>query len=236
MFKSILLFFLLFTFGFSLGNENISSFSKSQKILNKKIYNTEKLRYAFYSNCKYNYEKYKYDSEKERWKLVVNKESCGYIPRTKSQRANFIEFEHIVPAHAFGQYLPCWKNGGRKNCKKVSEKFRLMEADLYNLVPAIGELNEDRSNFTFTELVGEPRKYGKVDFEVDFKMRKVEPRNEVKGQIARTYFYFQKTYNLPISKKQLHLFNSWNKQYPETTQEIEINKIKEKIQGNKFIY
>ncbi|WP_319048403.1 hypothetical protein [Aliarcobacter skirrowii] len=83
MFKSILLFFLLFTFGFSLGNENISSFSKSKKILNKEIYNTEKLHYAFYSNCKYNYEKYKYDSGKERWKLVVNKESCGYIPRIK---------------------------------------------------------------------------------------------------------------------------------------------------------
>jgi deoxyribonuclease-1 len=111
-----------------------------------------------------------------------------------------------------------------------------MEADLYNLVPAIGELNADRSNFTFTELVGEPRKYGKVDFEVDFKMRKVEPRNEIKGQIARTYFYFHKTYNLPISKKQLQLFNAWNKQYPESVQELKVNKIKEKIQGNKFTY
>lgn len=236
MLKSILLFFLLFSFAFSLGNENISSFSKSKKILNKEIYNTEKLRYAFYSSCKYNYEKYKYDSGKERWKLVVNKESCGYIPRTRSNRANFIEFEHIVPAYAFGQYLPCWKNGGRKNCRKVSEQFRLMEADLYNLVPAIGELNADRSNFTFSELEGEPRKYGKVDFEVDFTMRKVEPRNEIKGQIARIYFYFHKTYNLPISKKQLQLFNAWNKQYPESVQELKVNKIKEKIQGNKFTY
>lgn len=198
MLKSILLFFLLFSFAFSLGNENISSFSKSKKILNKEIYNTEKLRYAFYSNCKYNYEKYKYDSGKERWKLVVNKESCGYIPRTKSNRANFIEFEHIVPA--------------------------------------IGELNADRSNFTFSELEGEPRKYGIVDFEVNFKMRKVEPINEIKGQIARTYFYFHKTYNLPISKKQLQLFNAWNKQYPESVQELKVNKIKEKIQGNKFTY
>ena len=156
----------------------------------------------------------------------------------------------MVPAHAFGHNLTCWKSGnercikkstqkpykGRKCCNKVSKQFKLLQADMYNLVPAIGELNADRSNFTFTELSGEPRKYGKVDFEVNFKQRKVEPPKFSKGQIARTYMYFKKTYNLPISKKQMKLYRVWNKRYPITDIEKTIYKKIEKLQGNRFIY
>ena len=39
-----------------------------------------------------------------------------------------------------------------------------MEADLHNLVPAIGEINGDRSNFTFEHIDGEERVYGACDF------------------------------------------------------------------------
>ena len=105
---------------------------------------------------------------------------------------------------------------------------------MYNLVPAIGELNGDRSNFSFTQLSGEPRRYGKVNFEVDFKDKKVEPPEFSKGQIARTYLYFKKTYDLSISKKQLKLYKVWNKQYPMTDKERLIYKKIEKIQRNKF--
>jgi deoxyribonuclease-1 len=211
---SLLVLFCINVYGSQ--NTSITSFNKAKKILKKKIYKDNKFKKAFYSNCSYSWEKYTFESGKTRWKEVVNKESCGYIPRTKSNRANFIEYEHIVPAHAFGHSLPCWKEGGRKNCRKVSNKFRLMESDIMNLVPAIGELNADRSNYTFTILEGEPRKYGSVDFEVDFKKRKVEPREEIRGQIARTYLYFAKNYGLKISKKQKQLFKSWNNMYPMT--------------------
>ena len=111
-----------------------------------------------------------------------------------------------------------------------------MQADMYNLVPAIGEINGDRNNFSFTQLSGQPRKYGAVNFEVDFKARKVEPPEYSKGQIARTYLYFKKTYDLSISKKQLKLYKAWNKQYPMTTKEQLIYKKIEKIQGNRFLY
>lgn len=215
-------------------NTTIKSFSAAKKILKKKIYNEDRLKKAFYSGCKFDWELYTYSSGKKRWKQVVDKESCHYVPRTKSRRANFIEYEHIVPAHAFGHHLPCWKNGGRKNCKKKSIRFKMMESDIYNLVPAIGELNADRSNFTFTEIYGEKRAYGSVDFEVDFKARKVEPSDSVKGQIARVYFYFHKQYNLPISKKQMKLFQAWSKMYPVTKKEIYIHEKKKQYQKNSF--
>ena len=96
-----------------------------------------------------------------------------------------------------------------------------MEGDLHNLVPAVGELNSDRSNFSFGMVAGEPRKYGSCDFEVDFKHRTVEPMAEVQGNIARVYFYMSKKYDLRMSKKQKKLFQIWNKQDPQDSWERE---------------
>ena len=58
---------------------------------------------------------------------------------------------HVMPAENFGRHLSCWKEGGRKACKK-DPIFNEMEADMHNLVPAIGELNADRSNYKFAAL------------------------------------------------------------------------------------
>lgn len=226
------------------GNTQISSFSKAKKILRNQVYNTTELQVGFYSRCKYESKK-----SNNKYKLVVDKKSCGYIPRTKSKRAHFMEWEHIVPAHAFGHSIECWNKGdekcvsksgksfkGRKCCNKISQEFRLIQADMYNLVPAIGELNGDRNNFTFTELEGEPREYGAIDFEVDFKAKKVEPPHYAKGRIARTYLYFNKIYDLPVSKKQMKLYRVWDKQYPMTEKEKMIYKKIEEIQGNRFSF
>ena len=76
-----------------------------------------------------------------------------------------------------------------------------MESDLHNLVPAVGELNGDRSNLPFSMIEGEPREYGACDFEVNLAADRVEPRPEVRGNIARTYFYMSSTYGLPISEE-----------------------------------
>ena len=83
-----------------------------------------------------------------------------------------------------------------------------------NLVPAVGEINGNRSNYSFAMLEGEPRVYGACDFEVDFKARKAEPAPEVRGSIARIYFYMQKKYGLHITKKQMQLFVAWDSQGP----------------------
>lgn len=111
-----------------------------------------------------------------------------------------------------GHQLQCWQNGGRKNCKNVSDKFKKMEADINNLAPAIGEINGDRSNFRFGMIEGEPRKYGACDVEIDFKQRVIEPPPEARKRIVEAYFYMQRTYGLKISKKQEKLFRAWLKE------------------------
>lgn len=205
-----------------------------------KIYHGHEV--AFYSGCSYGY---------KGKKLVPIAASCGYIPRnarTKSGKINAravrIEWEHVMPAWVFGHQRKCWqmdldqngKKDGRKGCKK-DPVFVQMEGDLVNLVPAIGEINGDRSNYSFTMLSGEPRLYGKPDFEIDFKARKVEPRKEVRGDIARIYFYMARKYNLRLSKQDIQLFSAWAKQDPVSDWERYRNHEIIQIQGfgNPFV-
>ena len=146
------------------------------------------------------------------------------------------EWEHIYPVSKSIRAFPeCRKNGkklSRKKCLEVSENFRKLEANLYNLVPAVGSLNAVRSNLSYAEIPGEPREWGKCDFE---KVgRKVEPRNEVKGDIARIYFYLEKQYPYVgvISNKNRKLFESWDKLDPVDSKECSINKEKERYMGH----
>lgn len=50
-----------------------------------------------------------------------------------------------------------------------------MESNLHNLVPAIGEIYEDYSNFKFGLIDNEERIYGQCDAEVNFKKKIFEP-------------------------------------------------------------
>ena len=116
----------------------------------------------------------------------VDLASCGYLPRKNPQRAARIEWEHVVPAWVIGHQRQCWQNGGRRNCNRSDATFRRAEADLHNLVPAIGEVNGDRSNYAFGWLPQEPHQYGACPMVVDFKARLAMPRKEVHGTVART--------------------------------------------------
>ena len=171
-------------------------------------------------------------------KLISVSNNCGYEPRNEftkkgkvNKRAKRIEREHVVPAWEFGHQMQCWQNGGRKACKKMAQ-FKAMEGDLHNLVPAIGEINADRSNFKFNMVNGEYRVYGQCDSEVDFKARVFEPAPKIRGNIARTYFYFEQLYGLKISKQQKKLYQAWDKLDPVDTQECSIHNKKAALQGN----
>ena len=136
-----------------------------------------------------------------------------------------------MPAWFFGNQMECWKAGGRKACKK-NKLFAKMEADLHNLVPAIGEINGDRSNFTFEHIDGEERVYGACDFEINFKDGVVEPRQSIQGDIARIYFYMSETYNVPLTQKLQKMLKTWSKLDPIDQKEFERNSKIFRIQGN----
>lgn len=230
--KSILIVMMFLT-SFTLVAQP-SNFTESKKILFK-VYEEVPSK-TFYCNCDYKGKQ-------------VDHGSCGYKGKLKkngkeyyAQRSNRVEWEHIFPvSKAIGAFAECRsvnkKNGksktlSRKDCLKVSKGFKELEANLHNLVPSVGSLNAVRSNLSFAEIEGEPREWGKCDFEKEY--RKVEPQDSVKGDIARIYFYLEKQYPYVgvISGKNRKLFEAWNKLDPISEQEKKINCLKAKYQGH----
>ncbi len=210
-----------------------ASFSKSKRILAKQVYIDHQL--SFYCGCDYSLKPKPNNASKKR--LTPDWVSCGYKPRKQPKRASRIEWEHVMPAHHFGQHMQCWRNGGRKACKK-DPLFKKLESDMHNLVPAIGEVNGDRSNYKFGMISGEKRVYGQCDVEINFKAKRAEPTPEIRGNIARIYFYMSDRYGVNLSKQQTKLMKSWAKQDPVDAWERERNLRIKKVQGhgNPFVF
>lgn len=155
---------------------------------------------TFYCGCKYKGNQ-------------VNLASCGYIPRKNLNRASRVEWEHIVPAWVIGHQRKCWQNGGRKNCSKSDPIYSAAEADLHNLVPAIGEVNGDRSNFAFGMLTEKPTQYGSCPMVINFKEKTAMPPERVRGAGARIYLYMAERYGLRLSKQDRNTYEAWNRMY-----------------------
>ncbi|HLT64373.1 MAG TPA: endonuclease [Pseudohongiella sp.] len=166
----------------------------------------------------------------------VDLRSCGYQVRMQETRAQRIEWEHVVPASAFGQPRQCWRNGGRENCNRTDPEFNRMEANLHNLVPAVGEVNGDRSNYRFADIPGDPTQYGACRFEVDTRQRLAEPADAVKGQIARIYFYMYDRYQLPLSVEEQQLYLRWHQQFPVSDWELERDRRVARLMGHNNPY
>lgn len=160
------------------------------------------------------------------------------------KRANRVEWEHVVPAENFGRAFDEWREGspecvdnrgkafkGRKCAEKVNAEYRHMQADMYNLYPAIGAVNAMRSNFNFQMLPGEESSFGSCEMKI--ADRKAEPPARARGQIARTYFYMQDAYpRYKMSRQQEQLMGAWDKMYPVDQWECTRAKRIEALQGN----
>ncbi|OZI25209.1 endonuclease [Bordetella genomosp. 7] len=166
----------------------------------------------------------------------IDLRACGYTIRKDASRARRVEWEHIVPAWAIGHQRQCWQRGGRKHCSATDAAFRKAEGDLHNLVPAIGELNNDRSNFRYTVWDNQPRMYGQCQMVVDFKGRRAQPPQRARGAIARATFYMVETYRLNLSAQERRLYCVWARTYPVTEQERVRDRKIQAIQGNSNRY
>ena len=210
-------------------NQTITSFSKAKKQL-KNIHKQDGK--TFYCGCTF-------IEAKPDWS------SCGFKPRKDAKRAARIEWEHVVPAAQFGKSFSAWTKGhkvcvdtkgrsykGRKCAEKTNQTFNLMQSDLYNLQPAIGEVNGLRSNYPFGELKGEIREFGACDIEIRNKI--VEPPETVRGDIARTYFYMENAYpgrNI-LSEQNRQMMEKWDEEDPVSEWECRRAKIIREIQNN----
>lgn len=234
MLKKIFLTVMLSVIAFVSNANEIDNFNEAKRVLYRDIYKSNESHKTFYCGC---------DINRQGKKLVPDLNSCGYKNRKESNlyRAQRIEAEHIVPAAHIGYQNQCMiKNKSRPDkrafCEKTDPNFKKAYIDLHNLVPAIGEVNMDRSNYRFTMMPDTDFVYGRCDMKIDFKSKAVTPPSNVRGDIARTYFYMSDRYGIKISDAQRKMFEVWNKQDPVDKWELEKNRRIKEVQGNSNKY
>jgi deoxyribonuclease I len=225
--KTLILFILICL------NLYSNSFSKSKKLLLKKVYYDN--QYTFY--CSNPYEIKEIDGKEKTLiikdkKYFTSKDDSFFNFWDENIRSKRVEWDHVMPVERFARDLLCWKSGGRKACKN-DISFNEMKADMHNLVPSIGEINNDKSNYKFADKTAKKRLYGNCEFEIDSKSKEIYVKDNSKGDIARIYLYMSDKYNIPLSKTERKMMEEWNIKDPTSTWEKIKNERVFKLQGNR---
>ncbi len=156
---------------------------------------------------------------------------CG--KRFTPQNTRNLNVEHVFPMSWAVKALGCRT---RDQCRRSNKRFNDIEADMHNLYPAIAEINEARSAMAYGMVLGEERRFGNCDFEVDQLRRRVEPRRAVRGDIARAMFYMHRQYGLKIYPAQGRLLLQWHRQDPPDAEERRRNDLIDRLQGHRNRY
>ncbi len=228
----LLLSLLLSPFVSANGNQSIESFSTAKRLLLQQVYATSESRRTLYCQARFD--------ENKQVQLPSGFASSKYLNRLARY-----ETEHVVPAENFGRSFKVWREGhsncvnskgkaykGRRCAEKTSAEYRLMQADMYNLYPAIGAVNAARSNYNFTMLSKAESDFGSCDMRIE--KRKVQPPTTARGTIARSYLYMEATYpRFSMSSSQRKLMQAWDKQYPVTPAECQRADIIQRVQNSR---
>lgn len=214
------------------GNQSIESFSKAKDHL-KGVYADH--RVTLYCQAPYD----------AKGKISL---PAGFVTPKHEKRAERIEWEHVVPAENFGRFFSEWREGdaqcietsganagkaykGRRCAEKANREYRLMQADLYNLYPAIGAVNAMRLNYNYAMLPDVKPTFGSCTMKI--ADGRAEPPEYARGTIARSTLYMADAYpRFRISDQQRQLMEAWNKTYPVDAWECTRAERIARIQGN----
>ncbi len=213
------------------GNTGNDSFNQAKKMLERQVYQDH--RVTFYCAAPF-------DARKN-----INLPHGFYAPKHQKRSAQ-VEWEHVVPAENFGRTFAEYREGdprcvkndgapfrGRRCAEKVNREFRWMQADMYNLYPAIGSVNAMRGNKNFAMLGDRtPATFGSCEMKI--AGNSVEPPARARGAIARTYLYMADVYapRYRMSRQQEQLMNAWDRMHPVDQWECTRARRIERLQGN----
>lgn len=214
---------------FASGNTTNGSFNSAKRMLEHQVY---------FDHCVTLYCGAEFNAQK---RVTL---PAGFTAAAHEKRATQIEWEHAVPAENFGRAFPEWRDGhpecvnrngkpfkGRRCAEKVNMEYRHMQADMYNLFPAIGTVNAVRSNKQYSALPGSGSAFGSCPAKVDGK--RFEPPDKAKGQVARASLYMADSYpKYRLNRQQQQLFEAWDKMFPVDAWECTRAKRIEALQGN----
>ena len=214
-----------------------ASFSAAKHLLYDQVYAGH--RVSFYCGCGFDAQRH------------TDLTGCGLTALAGEKRAQHVEADHIFPVAQFGQARPCWQDPAafaacvptgqrpptrRQCCERVDPIFATAHNDLNNLVPAVGTINGQRSDYNWGMVSG-GEQFGACAIRIDAGARRVEPPTPVRGDIARIMLYMSDTYGFALSRQDAQLYAAWNNTDPPDAWEIERDHRISKIQGrgNRYV-
>jgi len=226
------------------GNHGIRVFDEAKKELGR-IYDAAHQHTDLYCGCTF--------LVQPNHAMRVDLAACGYVAPRDHTRAERIEWEHAVPASAFGHTFAEWRDGdprcvdghgkryrGRKCARIASAEFARIEADLHNLFPVVGEVNGLRNDLPMGVLDGRavhgapagPFHFGACQSAIEGGV--FLPRREVRGELARAYKYMDLSYPERHLVDDAHraVFDTWDEEDPPDAWERERNQRIAVRQGN----
>lgn len=213
------------------------SFANARELLYQRIERGR--RATAYCGCAYNRRR------------RVTLESCGLGNYQTIPRARRVEAEHVFPAAQFGNFRRCWRQpehyracteadgghvSGRECCLRVDPSFVVAHNDLHNLIPAVGLINGERRDYRWGLVPGGSR-YGDCGIRIDSDIRRVQPPDALRGDIARVMLYMRDTYGFQFSRQEERLYRSWNNLDPPDAWEIKRQRRIARLQGmeNRYV-
>lgn len=143
-----------------------------------------------------------------------------------------LSVEHAYPADSIAETEPGCTN---RTCSAT--RVQRAMADMQNLWPAFQRVNSSRSKLRYGPVDdATPRRFASFcpSFERSSgRTAVVEPRDDVKGDLARSLIYMHFTYGLPLENavNDKHLLLSWLRSDPPDQEELRRNAVIDGLQG-----
>ncbi len=178
----------------------------------------------------------------------LSSDRCGYVPQKRNFRASQVDFRPLIPPERYGPDFAEWQGapackdrsgrpyGGIRCAAEQNPEFARMAADLYNWFPIESELEGLRLGSRIDEVPGEPRLFGDCDVELQGKV--LEPRTDIRGDIARTFLYMDLSYPMHafMTVEQRRTMESWSREDPVDEWECKRATRIARTQGNKNVF
>ena len=130
-------------------------------------------------------------------------------------------------------------NNTKMNCEHTWPKSKgasggMAKYDLHHLFPTKSDINSIRSSYPFCEVISkETGRAGSSLGRDRQNSRCFEPKDNHKGDVARSMFYFSIRYSLKIDTVQEAYFHKWSLQDPVNEHEFQRDLLIETFQGNR---
>ncbi|MDD9815292.1 MAG: endonuclease [Gammaproteobacteria bacterium] len=150
--------------------------------------------------------------------------------RARTKHGYTIYIQHVFPMSWVTRALGC---GSRKRCRKESQVFNRIEADLHNIFPILSAVSDARNGRVYGEVAGENHIMPGCDLETAKGV--LEPGPAARGPIARAMLYMAeryKYYGLTLTPQQKKRMHEWNRIYRPSAKELHRNRAIARVQGN----